>query len=200
MEEHISGDLRALGIFLVPWLAACVLVFLGASDFFTAWSGQAVSVRPPTSEDPAVYRVLVVDGAKSLERTWPAEVVERLSLPVDATGVPPLTLPADRPRTSKLRFHLHFLVENPEGEGWLTVPTTSPRSLGLALVVFVLGLGVRNMMWSGSPVSIRQREAYLPPEQPPAGQPAGGAPSTSGRAGRPKKRPPPPRPKRGPRR
>lgn len=197
VEAPIDRDVRALLFFLIPWAAACLLVFLAVSDFFASWQGQVVSARPATSEDPAVYQVLVVGDEGSREVTWPAEVVRPLGLPVDPLALPPVRIPPERPQTSKLRFQLHFLVQDPadpEGGTWQTVPTTSPRGLGLAVVVFLLGLGVRNMIRSGSPASIKERDAYLPPEQASAGTPA---PRSQGR---PQKRPPPGKPKRGPRR
>src|SRR5690606_15921571 len=100
---------------------------------------------------------------------------EGLGLPYDAAGVPPPQLDPGLPATRKPRFQLQFMVEQPDGE-WRTVGTTSPRSLGLAIVVLVLGIGVRNMAYAGSPVSITPREVYLPPEQ----QQAGAPPPTTG--------------------
>jgi hypothetical protein len=183
---------RKLLVFLAVALPISVLVFLVASDFFTAWSGRAVSTRPPRSEAPASYSVLISnDDGSRIEREWPSDLVGRLRLPVDAMAIPPLPIPDDRPRTSKSRFALHFLVQEPETADFTTVPTTSPRAAGLALIVLLVSLGVRNMVVAGSPFSIEPREAYLPPAQPAAGQ------VTNKTYSRGRKGPPPPRPRKG---
>lgn len=176
----------------MAWAVVCVVVFLGASDFFSAWSGQAVSVRPSASPAPEVYEVLIAGRQGAQERTWPAEVVNGLALPFDALAVPPVPIPADRPHTSKMRFTLHFLVEGEDG--FDQVATTSPRALAVAVVLFLLGVGVRNMMVSGSPLSIEPRGVLLPKAQAAPGAPA------SATRGPPRKAPPPARRRRGPRR
>lgn len=170
-----------------------MLVFLGACEFFTSWNGQAVSVRPSASPAPKVYEVLIAGKGRSLERTWPAAVVDELNLPFDSLAVPPVPIPPERPHTSKMRYSLHFLVEGSDGE-FEQVPTTSPRSLALSLVLFLLGVGIRNMTVSGSPWSLEPRGVLLPKAQAAPGSVAN--PVT----GPPRKRPPPARRRRGPRR
>lgn len=181
-------------MFAAAWAPAAVLVFLLASDFFSAWGGYVVSVRPSPEPDPASYRVLISDGeGTNLEKWWPADQVRPYQLPVDGLGLPPADIPTTRPRTNKTRFQLHYLV-HPGGEDadWQVIPTTSPTSLGLALFVWVLGIAIRNMAWSGSPFSLEPRGVFLP-----RGQAAAGAPAQPSGGGRPRKGPPPPKRRRG---
>lgn len=190
-SRRARGPVARLLVFSVAWAAVCAIVFLGVSDFFSAWSGQAVSVRPTASPAPKVYEVLIAGNGRSLERSWPAEIVDGLGLPFDAIAVPPVPIPAERPHTSKLRYTLHFLVEGEDGT-FRRVPTTSPRALAIAWVLFVLGVGVRNMTISGSPVSLQPRGVLLPKAQAAVGAPAARV------QGPPRKRPPPARRRRGP--
>jgi hypothetical protein len=184
-------------LFVVAMLPLAAGVFLVSSDFFTAWNGQAVSVRPAATPDPAVYTVLIVnDDGTRLERTWDAALVRELALPVDALALPPPDIPEARPATEKLRFVMHYLVQVGQGDDAQTrvVPTTSPRGLGLALVFLLVAIGIRNMAYAGSPFAIERRGVYLPKQQAQAGAPApAGSPGrTRGRKG-----PPPSRPRRG---
>jgi len=75
-------------------------------------------------------------------------------------------------------------------------PTTTPQALGVALLLWFMGLGVRNMIVSGSPVGIDSIGVTLPP----ALAPAGVASQPKRRKVRSKKTKPPSRKSRGPRR
>jgi hypothetical protein len=139
-----------------------VLLFLALASFFTAWEGHAVSHRPPPTEDPAVYTVLIVtEGGDAMEVDWPADVVTDLPLDVEITGTPPPTIPDDAPATRKQRFALFFTVTPDEGESRV-VPTTSPRAISGAIIAWVLGLALFNMWRSGSPFSWEVRARELP--------------------------------------
>ena len=168
-----------------------ILSFLVAADFFGSWNGHVVSKFPATSENPSSYRVLIVEqnGRDRLERSWPAGLVGPLGLPVDAYGIPPDEIPEERPRTRKSPYALHFLLQI--GEEWRTVPTTTPSSLGVAFLVLVLGIAVRNMIVAGSPFSLEPQGLTLPKGQVPSGQ---AAPTRGSRS---QKGPPPPRRRRG---
>jgi hypothetical protein len=187
---------RDLLLHLVGIVPAAVLVFLLASGFFSAWQGVVVSVAPPPSDDPATLSVRIVDAEGQVtEQPWSAELVRSLDVPFDRVAVPPPTLPEGRPTTTKQRFSLSFSVDR--GEGVVTVPTTSPTSLGLGLLALLGLVALRNMVWAGSPVSLQRRGVYLPPSQAAPGVPVqGGAGRTKGRA-RGKKGPPPPKRRRG---
>lgn len=174
----------------------CAVVFLVSSGFFTSWSGEAVSHRPPPVDtDPAVRRVLVVaaDGSHG-EHDWPKEVVETHVPRTDPTGIPPSTLPDGLARTNKDRFALFFTVTPETGES-VVVPTTSPRALGLALIAGALAVLGLNMVRSGSPFSWAPRGVSLPEAQPRALQ-VPQAPDAAGRR-RSEPGPPPPKPRRG---
>lgn len=167
-------------------------MFLGTSGFFTTWDGRAVSSRGLRSEEAPSIDVLVVDSSDSSERelSWPADLVRALELPIDPLAIAPVELPAGLPITKKQRFSLSFHVSH-EVEGKTEVSsasTASPRTLGIATLVFIIGVFLRNMFWSGSPFTITRGQIYLPAAQAAAGQAAKG-PSNKG--GRSKKGPPP---------
>jgi hypothetical protein len=193
----IPRSWRALLLFVLAMLPLVAGVFLVASDFFSGWNGQVVSFRPTRDADPAVLGVLIVDDdGTRRERNWDAALVRELSLPADPLALPPPDIPAERPHTSKLRFTFHFLVDVGSGEAVETrvVPTTSPRGLGLALAFLILAVGVRNMMYAGSPFALERRGAFLPKQQAQAGAPA--PPASPGRT-RGRKGPPPSGRRRG---
>lgn len=150
-------------------IALAVVVLLGTSSFFTAWTGTAVSVRPYLEED-AFRRVLLVDdGAEHEERWLPAAAVASAALPVDPTGIPARTQPEGAPRISKARFTLHFIVATATGS--TTFPTTSPQGLGLATLALLVGAALRNMVVGGAPWAWRSAPLVLPEPRPVAGRP-----------------------------
>ena len=176
-----------------------VLVFLATSQFFVGWQGQVVSVAPPPVQQPDVLTVRIVSADRQVvERSWSAELVRRLEVPFDAVAVPPPTIPAERPATHKAPLSLSFQVTIGAGEEAteLSVPTTSPKALGLAALVFFGLVALRNMMWSGSPVSLARRGVYLPPNQAQAGVPVRGQGPGKQPKVRGKKGPPPSRRRR----
>ncbi|TNE84685.1 MAG: hypothetical protein EP330_28865 [Deltaproteobacteria bacterium] len=166
MSSALRNLLRdSLGALLVA-----VLFFLWVSSFFTAWEGQAVSVRSPRDTEPAAYTVLIVDEkGGDLEVDWPAKVVEGRELAFNDRGVPPADIPESAPQTRKSRFQLVFYVENAEGVNDV-VPTTSPRGLGLSALVWLLLIALRNMVTSGSPLDYEPREREIIQEQGQTGQ------------------------------
>jgi hypothetical protein len=149
-------------------IVLAVVVLLGASSFFTAWTGTAVSVRPYAEED-AFRRVLLVDDDGHEERWLPAAAVASAELPVDATGIPARTQPEGAPRISKSRFTLHFVVATATGS--TTHPTTSPQGLGLATLALLVGAALRNMVVGGAPWAWRSAPLVLPEPRPVAGRP-----------------------------
>ncbi len=170
-----------------------IFVFLLFSDFFSSWDGHAVSVRPTVDESPEAYTVLIAQAdGETIERVWPAALVQGLALPMDPFAIPPSPIPEARPATKKRAMTLHHLIKRQGGE-WDSVPTTSPSSLGLGLLALLIGIALRNMVVAGSPFSIEPREALLPRAQAASGQIAKGA--RQGRRGQ--KGPPPGRPQRG---
>lgn len=191
---RISAAWRSLWLFVLAMVPVAVFVFLVSSDFFAGWDGHAVSVRPPRNPDePVTYTVLIAQAdADPIERLWPAARVEGLGLPTDPLAIPPTEIPEGRPATVKHRFSLHYRIQEPGGT-WEVVPTTSPSALGLGLLALLLGIALRNMVVSGSPVSIEPRRALLPRAQAAPGQVA--PPPRA--ASRGQKGPPPSRPRRG---
>ena len=182
---------------MVFWTPIAVLVFLSSSSYFSEWDGVAVSVRNSYSENPTNYEVLIVNSdGTNVTKTWDATVVAPLNLPVDATGLPPVTMPDDRPSTKKYKYSLQFLIDVPAEEGeesaFEPFTTTSPFSLGLAVMTWVLGIFFRNMMYGGSPFMLERRGITLMKAQGETG-------SLQGRQTRSRKGPPPGRKRRGPR-
>jgi hypothetical protein len=160
------------------------VVFLLASDVLGTWNGHAVSVRPTAAEEPDTFVVRIVEpGGRLVERSWPADLVLGLDLPMDEVAVPPTELPETAAPTTKGRFDLHMLVRGATETEWRIVPTTSPRALALAVVVALIALFLRNMAVSGSPFAIEPRGVWLPPGLAKPGAPAptaGRAPSRPG--------------------
>lgn len=174
---------------------AAVLVFLLLCDLHRGWSGTVVSRRPLVSETATTQTVLIVDNdGDGVEATWPLTATEGADLVIDPTGTPPLRLPEGAPRTFKPRGALWFTVTLDDGTE-RTVPTTNPRALSLAVLLWLVGLAVHNMLRSGSPFSWSPGDLDLPAPQPASGQPAPD-PSPSA-APRSRKGPPPPKPRRG---
>ena len=119
-----------------------------------------------------MYTVLIKnDDGTTLEQNWTAEAVEKLVLPVDNLALAPRDV-SDRPRTKKEAYTLTYRVQpaikidlpdndeeaedgsaepTPEPE-WSSYGTTSPQALAIALIAWIVGLGLRNMLTSGSPL------------------------------------------------
>lgn len=191
-------------LYLVAQTAVVAAVFLGVAGFFAAWDGRAVGVLTPISPEPAVYEVVVVQADDStVVRTMPRALVLGMDLPVLPGGVPPDPVPETAPATRKARFSLSYLVQS-RAEGaaertWTAYPTTTPQALGLAVVIWLLALAIRNMAYAGAPWAIERTDVYLPKALVRAGELA-----ETNRADnateRPRKAPPPPKSRRGPRR
>jgi hypothetical protein len=95
--------------------------------------------------------------------------VTPLKVPIDPQLIAPILVDEQFPTTRKRRFQLFFLVEKPDGTHD-AVPTTSPQAVALAGLVFVIGLALRNMYVSGSPIDIVPRAHELPAALEKAGQ------------------------------
>jgi hypothetical protein len=170
---HIRPAARSLLVSVAASALAAGVVFLLASDGLGTWNGHAVSVRPSATPEPATFRVLIVgEDGRAIERDWPADLVLSLGLPVDDMALPPATIPEAAARTTKSRFALHTIVRAAGSEEWQVVPTTSPRSLGVAVLVGFVVLFLRNMMVSGSPFALTAQGSW----QPPAALPKPGTP------------------------
>lgn len=194
----IRPAVRALLLYLVAQTAAVAILFLAVAGFFSSWDGTVTGVLTPRSEEPEVYQAVILDEDGSLtQRAMPRHVVLGMNLPVLASGVPPAQLDPGLPESKKSRFTLHYLVQTrPTAEAeleWTSMPTTTPQALGLAVIVWLVALALRNMAYAGSPFSIERQQAFLPKAQTQAG-------SVAQTSSRPRKGPPPPRAQRGPRR
>lgn len=216
VEATIRPHVQSLLLFLPVVFATGALVFLVAAGFFTAWDGKAVSVRPSANLAPETWQVLVAntDGTHG-EFVWPASAVAGLGLPFDSIGVPPTRVPDTRPDTRKSRFSLFFVVERPSeaaparDEGDVSADAPAPvvsvvqlanlRAVGAGVIVSLLVLLIRNMAYSGHPLSILPRapgRLLTTPadEQPPSG--TSDDTRQGPRAGRPTRPGPPPPPRR----
>ncbi len=196
----IRPAVRALLLYLVVQTLVVIGVFLAVAGFFGHWDGRAVGVLTPLGEDPAVYEVVIADDeGEVLTRTMPRYAVLNMQLPVLPLGIPPETISDDLPRTRKARFQLNYLVQTRSDPAspwtWASLPTTTPQAFGLALAIWLIALGIRNMAYAGSPFWIeRQTKFFLPKAQAQAGSVAQGS------ALRSRKAPPPAKSRRGPRR
>lgn len=180
---------RGLLLFLAGALLLSTLVFLTASDFFSRWDGLVAAVRPG-EEDARHRRVVISTDDGAFERSWPAEVVQGLPLPSDSSQL--VADGENRPLTKKSRYTLHALVQK-DGQ-WEVVPTTSPSTLGLAVLALGLLVAGRNMVVSGVPWRLQPAERYRPTRLVPSGQ---AAPTPKTRPASSRQGPPPPRPQVG---
>ena len=186
------AHLRAFALYAASILPVCALAFLLASQFFVAWEGRVTGVAPIGTGEPTSYRVVVANDDHTYEvRTWKADTVAQLEVPIDPLLVPPSVVADTFPFTRKGRFQLHFLVGAKDGSN-LVVPTTSPQALGVAVLLWLLALAIRNGYVSGNPIDIRPRDTELPAPLPASGQVA---PAAAGQKSR--FQPPPPKSKGG---
>ncbi len=192
---------RSFLLSLVALFPIAVLVFLWDCSFFVAWNGQAVSLAPSRVQEPASYVVRILEGQGPEVRTvnWDANVIRQLGLKVDPVEMAPLEVPDTAPDTVKERFSLSYRVQVGEGTEqahWLSVPTTSPRSVGIAGLVFLLLAAVRNMVVSGSPIALEPLHVRNATAAPPAPTTSGGSGGGS-KGPRGHKGPPPGKRRRG---
>lgn len=190
---EIRPEIRALLLWVGALVPLTVLVLLLTSGFLVHWEGTAASVRPAATEDATTRTVLIVDGDHYHEREWPTLLVDQLDLPVNPSGIPPLELADTLPTTKKSRFQLQFHV-TPAGGQTFSHPTTSPRSAGVAFLFFLAGIFIRNMVYSGSPLSLEPRGVTLPKALAPHGS---AAPTGRGKPRGGRKGPPPGKRRRG---
>lgn len=189
---------RTFAMFVATWTLVCVGLLLLLSGFFTSWNGRVVSVRDLDPEKPVAEVLLVTSDGARFERVWPREAIAGLDLDVQKRGLLPMELPDDLARSRKEPFSLTFTIQ-PEGGGTRTVATTGPRPLAMALLVFFVGIGIRNMVVAGNPLSLAGPDGRVtnhtaaPPEPPAASSEGGGGK----RAKRAKKGPPPGKRRRG---
>ena len=200
LEVPIRPAVRALMLYLAVQTLVLCGVFLLLSGFFAQWDGHAVGVRPYTGANATVYQVLIVEeGKNTIERNMSALAIDGLNLPLNDVGVAPNTLPTTAAATKKSRFQLSYLVQRPAIEAedvgtWKSYPTTTPQALGAVVLMWLMSLGIRNMIYAGSPLSIQPRAVALP-----KGQAQAGVAANPGKL-RSRKTVPDRRPSRGPRR
>ena len=139
-----------------------------ASAFFAGWNGHAVSVRPTKNDKPSVDQVLIVNDDNSrTEQTLEADAIDGLMLPFDALALPPTDV-SERPLTRKFPYTLQYEIKKPTGEvvegeenpvlSWHVYPTTSPRAVAMAVLLWIVAFGLRNMIVAGSPIHVAPRE------------------------------------------
>jgi len=163
---------RSFLLSVLALLPVAALVFLWDCSFFEAWDGRAVSVAPSPVQEPATYRVRILEGEGPAVRTerWDAEVVKRLGLKVDPVEMAPLEVPETAPRTVKHRLSLSYEVQLGAGTDtvrWLSAPTTSVRSVGVAALVLLVLIAVRNMLVAGSPIALEPLQVRNATAAPP---------------------------------
>ena len=188
-------SVRAFVLFMLGWVPATVVCFLYLSGFFQSWTGHAVSVRP-VEEDAVMARVLIVDETgDAFEDWWPLEMLEGIDLPFDRLAIPPSTVPEGSPRTQKALYTMSYTIEPADG-GSRVVSTATPTTLGLSLVILLLGVALRNMLYAGNPFSLEPRGVELVKAQRAPGS-TGTQGSKPSRRSTSKKGPPPPKRRRG---
>lgn len=193
----MNESMRAFLVYVAIATPLAILLFLFSSAFFTSWDGHVISRRPSPEGATAVEVLIVTDQHDSLVTDWPLDLVTELDLPADPYLIAPPRVAEDAIATAKSAFSLSYTVTTTDGERVL--PTTSPRALYLAVLAWLLGLAVRNMVVSGSPLVLERRETHLPESMPASGAPVppAGADAAQGRAVKGRQGPPPPRPRRG---
>jgi|GEM_PF-4769860 len=163
----MSDPLRSLLKFIPFQLALSVVVFLLASQWLDAWEGKVTSRAAEPQGDLQLVGI-ELENEEWTTRRWPSDIVKQLDVRSEARLAPPLVAPDNAPQTSKSRFSLSFQVWR-EGKP-MEVPTTSPGSLGVALLAFFGGIALRNMYVSGSPIGLHPRDRIPPDPVPRSGQ------------------------------
>ena len=188
----MSKAVRSLLIFLGPFAVISFVFFLYVAGFFASWDGATVSVRS-AKEDQVIYRVLVQERDGTTQEVFmPKVAIDGADLRIDPRAVGLNTVPEDLPHTTKSPFTLSYTVTH---KGKIrTLSTASPTHLGMGLLFFLVGIGIRNMVVAGSPFSIEPRGVDLPKAQVPAGQIAANRRPKKSRA---QKGPPPQKRRRG---
>ena len=189
----MSKAVRSLLIFLGPFAVVSFIFFLYVAGFFASWDGVAVSVRS-AKEDQTIFRVLVQESTGQTQEVFmPKVAIDGADLRIDPRAVGLTKVPDTLPTTKKEPFTLSYSITH---EGKVrTLSTASPTHLGMGLLFFAVGFGIRNMIVAGSPFSIESTGVDLPRAQVPAGQIA--AAPRSGKKSRAKKGPPPQKKRRG---
>jgi hypothetical protein len=163
---------RGLLVYAVLATPIAVIVALLASGWLTAWDGALVSMRPPPEDEALWARVLVVeDDGTNRELRWPLRAVKGLDVRLDPAAIPPVRVPPDAIRTRKALGELTFTV-SPPGGATRRIATTSPQAAAVAVLAWLVGLFLRNMLVSGNPLDITPRPATLPAPLPPPGVPS----------------------------
>lgn len=148
----------ALARFAAWGLPVAALAFLLITGFFDAWNGRIAAQRPPDPESNLSTVLVVPDAedAEPFERELDRRAVDPLGLEELRRPLVPRAVPDDAPLAWKERFTLHLTVQTPAGRRDL--PTTSPGALGVAVLVLLALLALRNMVVARSPLAI------LPPD------------------------------------
>jgi hypothetical protein len=182
-------------IYLAAQTVVVALVFCFVAGLFDRWDGALVGVLPPAGTAPKIYQVVIVEDDSQRIEKMPADVVNGLELPVLQFGIVPAELPPDPALTKKSRFQFSYMVLRPgeEGKTWQSYDTTTIQAVGVALVIWFIGVFMRNMAYAGSPIALERQDAFLP-----KGLVQAGVVAQASERGR--KQPPPGRPRRGPRR
>lgn len=186
----------ALHVGLLFILSLAITLWQGG--LFAQWDGRAVSYRAlgdaETQSGSVPVLILASDGSYGTWM-WPRDVVLRHGVPSSPVNVPPPQIPDTAPKTTKLRFQQYFTVNGGQGgdvpTGTVTYNTSTPQSLFIGLLVFFVGLCVRNMIVSGHPLHASPVPGKDRPLKP------GRASRTGGRRSPPAKGRPPPKRTRG---
>ena len=170
-EVRYFFPIRALLTYTLIGTPICVLIFLVQSAYFSQWDGHAVSVRGSNATEPSMYTVLIKnDDGTTLEqigRQRPSKnwcflsIIWRSPLGMFRTGREP-----KEAYTLTYRVQPAIKIDLPDNDEeaedgsaeptpepeWSSYGTTSPQALAIALIAWIVGLGLRNMLTSGSPL------------------------------------------------
>jgi hypothetical protein len=189
---------RSLAIHISLLFVLSLAITLWQGGLFAGWDGRAVSYRAlgdAENTSGSVPVLVLADDGSYGTWMWPKEIVLRHGVPSSPVNVPPPQIPDTAAKTTKRPFQQYFTVNGGQGSevpsGTVTYSTSTPQSLFIGLLVFFVGLCVRNMIVSGHPLHARP-------------VPGKGRPLKPGRGGRsgtfrspPRKGPPPPKRSRG---
>jgi hypothetical protein len=170
VTEPSTHPLPSLALYTAIAGPLAVLVLLVWSGFFWGADGWIAAHRVFVDDNPMTAVVVEDSEGAAWDLLLPTPVVKRLAVPELRSGFLTPRKPKLFPTLHKDRFSLELTLVHADGVVEI-VPTTSPYGLAAAVLLFVVGFFVRNMLVSGSPLYMSRRP-MAPVAQATAGQPA----------------------------
>ena len=169
----MSSSTRRFILFLAADLAICVVFFLVFCDFFSKYDATAISSDPFNVNEASTATVYLIDDNDQLmTRTWSIPQIQDVELPIRPNPESKADNP-DGPTVRKDRFALNYRIIR-SSTRVDTIPTTTPASLAITLLVGLLLLILRNMYVAGNPLRIKPAARKKLKQLAPQGQVAKG--------------------------